>query len=244
MTYMLGKLPPKRPYAAVRIKLRDYLVLPTPPKYRGWAQGVNFRMYLNDTLGDCAVASIGHIAQTHTRRDGHEVDPMDDQIRALYHATGIEQGLSDDDGRYMEGVLKHLRTKQSFLPILGYAAVDPLNTVEVKTAAFLFGGLYAGVALPETARWQLERGQNWSMAPAPGRDEPGSWGGHAIYVPAYYTGSLTAATWGERQSMTWAWLRKYCDELYCLVSETWADPKKPSPSGVNRAQLVADLKAV
>src|SRR4029077_12278155 len=79
MTYMLGKLPPKRPYAAVRIKLRDYLVLPAPPKYRGWAQGVNFRMYLNDTLGDCAVASIGHIAQTHTRRDGHEVDPMDDQ---------------------------------------------------------------------------------------------------------------------------------------------------------------------
>lgn len=239
-----GKLPPKRPYRDVRVKLASYLHLPRPPATKGWAEGVRFRMYLNDKLGDCAVASLGHMQQVHTRRDGHEIDPTNSQILRAFRETGIEQNLGDQDGRVMQDVLKHFRTKPSFAPILGYAAVNPQNLAEVKAAMFAFGGIHIGTLLPERAGYQWDAGQPWSTQPGPGSLEPGTWGGHAMYCCAYGWSYVTAVTWGQRQQLTWAFLRRYCDEAYCVVSEAWADPDKLAPSGVDRERLLADLGAL
>lgn len=53
---------------------------------------------------------------------------------------------------------------------------------DIATAIWLFGGAYIGVELPITAQNQ----EIWDVPQHPGpKDEPGSWGGHAIYLVGY-----------------------------------------------------------
>jgi hypothetical protein len=53
---------------------------------------------------------------------------------------------------------------------------------DIATAIWLFGGAYIGVELPISAQNQ----DVWDVPANPGpNDEPGSWGGHAVYVVGY-----------------------------------------------------------
>ena len=53
---------------------------------------------------------------------------------------------------------------------------------DIATAIWLFGGAYIGVELPVTAQKQ----DVWDVPANPGpNDEPGSWGGHAVYLVGY-----------------------------------------------------------
>ncbi|MGO8790269.1 MAG: hypothetical protein ACLQVL_23205 [Terriglobia bacterium] len=53
---------------------------------------------------------------------------------------------------------------------------------DIATAIWLFGGAYIGVELPITAQNQ----DVWDVPANPGpNDEPGSWGGHAVYLVGY-----------------------------------------------------------
>lgn len=253
----LGKAPPKRYYADVKIKLADYLdthVLPAPPRsLPPIGKGVTFNMYLNDNLGDCTCAAVGHKEQIDSARTGAKDAPTDDIIRELYHKTGIEQGLTDTDGRYMEGVLKHLKEtglrqtagdpdnpEGSYEKILGYAAVNWKDDLEYKTALWLFGGIYNGIALPEIAYYQLKAGKGWSLDTSyGGSSAPGSWGGHAVYT----TTGGTLITWAQRQNFSLAFRHTYFDECYAVLTEDWVQNTK-APNGFNRDELVADLAAV
>jgi hypothetical protein len=75
-------------------------------------------------------------------------------------------------------------------------------------------------------------------------DDPGSWGGHAVYLVAYDQDTLTCITWGQLKKMTWAWFEKYCSEAYALVSKDWIKATGVSPSGFDLATLENDLKLV
>ena len=161
----------------------------------------------------------------------------------------------------------------------------------ISTAIWLFGGAYLGVNLPIAAQKQ----DVWDVPENPGLDdEPGSWGGHAVYLVGYekpgdgtrdtgaktgardpglgtrvcglpgpqpppsnidppspypvsripHPGFLTCITWGQAKKMTWAWLDRYCDEAYALVSCDFIESNGASPSGFNFATLEEDLKLV
>ncbi len=136
----------------------------------------------------------------------------------------------------------------------------PTANSDIALAIWLFGGAYIGVQLPITAQNQ----NVWDVPQNPGpNDEPGSWGGHAIYLVGYDTrdtGSVfpnpqspapstqsptfTCITWGKLKRLTWAWLEKYCDEAYALVSKDWIKANGIAPSGFDFATLEADLKLV
>jgi hypothetical protein len=72
---------------------------------------------------------------------------------------------------------------------------------------------------------------------------PGSWGGHAVFVPAYDSDGFTCITWGAPKTMTLAFWNEYCDEAHTLLSQDWLSAKG-SPNGFDQAQLLADLKAI
>jgi hypothetical protein len=122
---------------------------------------------------------------------------------------------------------------------------------QIATAIWLFGGAYIGVELPITAQDQ----DVWDVPNNPGpNDDPGSWGGHAIYLVGYdfpespvpnpESRTLTCITWGRTKKMTWAWFEKYCSEAYALVSKEWLNTSGVSPSGFDLAALEKDLEVV
>jgi hypothetical protein len=138
-------------------------------------------------------------------------------------------------------------------------AVPPVPNI--ATAIWLFGGAYIGVELPMTAQSQ----DIWDVAGGPDA-EPGSWGGHAVYLVGYdfpesqipspespapspvsrvsCPGTMTCITWGGVKKMTWAWFEKYCSEAYALVSKDWLNASGVSPSGFDLAALEKDLQEV
>jgi hypothetical protein len=116
-----------------------------------------------------------------------------------------------------------------------------LDAEDVKTAIWLFGGLYLGVNLPISA----QRQNVWEVSRHPGAsDAAGSWGGHAIYLVSYDAETLTCITWGQLKKMTWAWFEAYCDEAYALISKDWMEATGVAPSGFDLATLESDLKFV
>ncbi len=260
----LGARPPLRPYGDIRVKVANFVDaehvlanLPDEPDTWTWAQGIRepFPVFLNDRLGDCTCATQAQEELVQSYRTGSPEMPSDDSVLEMFRATGVEQGLGDDDGRYHEGVLsyrKRVGLKQadgSYEKILGYAAVNWLDRDEIRAAGYLFGGLQLCVALPESAYYQMAWAQRNNVRPrwvtnrnlpdgtkCAGSWAPGSWGGHAIYVPAAMDIGYSLMTWGRRHYFTGAWLKAYGSEMYVTVSEDWS--RKPAPSGFDRDGLL------
>jgi len=110
----------------------------------------------------------------------------------------------------------------------------------VRAGAYLFGGLYLGLALPVTAQTQ----DTWDWTGTLSGDAaPGSWGGHAVDVVAYDDAALTIVTWGALKKMTWAFFDRYCDEAYAILSNDYLDAGR-APSGFDLNALKQDLSLV
>jgi len=81
----------------------------------------------------------------------------------------------------------------------------------------------------------------WDVAPHHGADaKPGTWGGHAVFVPKYDAHSFTCITWGAPKQMTLAFWKEYVDEAHALLSHDWLE-HHVSPEGFDFHHLKADL---
>lgn len=231
------------------LKLARYLdlpaILPEIPAAADYTVGVpSWPMYGNDRLGDCTCAAVGHMIQAWSQAAGGLKTFDDVDIEALYiPGTGTA-----DDGRSEIGVLNYWRTTgvgpASYADrIVAYAAIDQANVDEVRAALYLFGGLYAGIALPLTAQGQPV----WDVvADAPdGRGDPYSWGGHAVPYLAYTPdGSFDVVTWGAVLRLTAAFHAAYTDELYAIVSPDFLGASGTTPQGFDLERLEADLAEI
>ena len=179
-------------------------------------------------------------------------------------------------------------------PLDAYAAIE-LGTRDtgngipedlLRAAIWLFGGCYIGLELPLTAQgqdvWYVASGKSGVRSPkseasayesgvkvqprlTDDPSDPGSWGGHAVYLvgydfpesavgvsdsglrtpdPSFASATLTCVTWGRPKQMTWAFFAKYCSEAYALVSKDWLNARGVSPGGFDLVTLEQDLKAV
>ena len=246
------------------LKLARYLTaaLPPAPAKVDWTRGTtDFGMMLNDQLGCCTIAAIGHAVQTWTANAiGRELTVPDSTILNYYEKwDGYNpKDPSTDQGGVELDVLNNWR-KDGFqqAELDAYAAVNPLNAAMIAQGIWLCGGAYIGIELPIRAQEQ----DVWDVPANPGADdEPGSWGGHAVYLVGYdkraagsqisnlksemASPSLTCITWGKPKRMTWAWFEKYCSEAYALVSKEWLTSTGIAPSGFDLATLEQDLAAV
>ncbi len=224
------------------VALADYLdeaaLPPIPPTFDLTSHVHRWPMYGNDTLGDCTCAAAGHMVQAWTAANGKVQTPLTANVEKAYWATGD----GTDDGRVETDVLNYWRT-----PGIGthkisyYAYVNSRNLAHVRAAAYLFGGVYTGIALPLTAQQQ----HVWDVVGdgQTGNSEPGSWGGHAVPYVAYDSLGFTIVTWGGLLKLTTRFHAAYTDEVYAIISPDWLKAGK-TIDGFNLAQLQADLAAV
>jgi hypothetical protein len=249
----LGKKP--RRFDPRTLQLKRYLspALPPPPIEINYGQHLPvLGMMLNDNLGDCIIAAPGHGIQVWTYTTRGEVTVSDAQIEGLYEnwCGYVPGNPSTDQGGVILDIMNNWR-QQGFAgePLDGYAAVHiggdssiQIFDRDVQTAIWLFGGINVGLQLPLRAQnqqvWQIPTVQDSS-------DQPGSWGGHDVWIVGYTPKTLMCITWGTLMMMTWGWFLTYCDEAYAPFSRLWMNKNKVAPvSGFDWATLEADLEIV
>jgi hypothetical protein len=225
------------------LKLGKYLKteLPKPPETGDWTNGItDWGMMLNNVHQCCTIAAAAHAVQVWTEHTSGETTIPDSLVLKYYEEwDGYNPSAPNTDGGAAALNVLTAWQKSSFdsHKLIAYADLAFTNLEEVRQAIHLFGGVYIGLLLPTTAKTQ----QVWDVVPNGGDDaKPGSWGGHAVFVPKYDAETFTCISWGRLYPMTVAFWNTYVDEAHVLLSHNWIEAKG-SPSGFDLEQLKTDL---
>lgn len=257
MNVKLGKGPARIDSRTLRLSMYLPETLPAAPPTVDYTGGLtSFGYMLNDQLGDCTIAALGHAEQTWSlAARSTEITPSDSVILSKYEDwCGYVNGDPNTDNGGIEIDVLNAWRKGNLnqFPLSMYADPNPLNIAEVCQAIHLFGGVYIGVQLPVSVQgssvWDVVGGKSAI---------PGSWGGHAVWVPKYVTNidgavTFTCISWGELIEITqdfWLYQGKndwpYIDEVHALVSPEFINRKSgTNPVGLNLAKMEADMLAV
>lgn len=237
--FKLGRLPadPTTP----KLKLASFLSSTgiAYPENRDWLSKVSsWPMYLNDRLGDCTCATVGHLVQVFNRY-GQNTDVRvsdSDVLRAYEAVSGYNPATgANDDGAVVQDVLSYWRkTGVGGHKILAFAQVDFKNADELRSAMNIFGNIYLGIDFPNTAMDQFDNDEPWDVVYGAHSE-----GGHAINA-GYYDVSdnmWKVVTWGKVQPMTQAFFDKYVEEAWVVISQEWLDANGSNPDGIEMQAL-------
>jgi hypothetical protein len=240
------------------LKLSDYLsALPTPPADFGHEDLVtDWGMLGNgpdDSVepgfggaGDCVFAGGDHETLMLGAEGSHHPTFTGAQAIADYSAvTGYVLGdESTDRGTDVREALKY-RKATGLVDAGGhrhrigaFLQLDK-DLDQIFQAAYVFGCVGIGIEFPESAMQQFDDGEAWDVVKGSPID-----GGHYIPVVGRNGGNIVVVTWGKTQEMTPAFFAKYCDEAWVYVSASALDADGKTPEGFDKAQLLADLKAL
>lgn len=219
MSLKYGRKPAQhdRPHLKLAHILRPDL--PAAPASADWVSAVPgsaWGMLGNDELGDCTCAGVGHkrIGDCYVNQ-GVTLDVSTADAIKFYENFGYIPGdPNTDQGAVCQDVLEFWQ-KYGFKGerILAFAKVDIRNEEEVKQAISLFGQVYTGFDVPESAMKQFQNGETWDVIQGDSLD-----GGHCVTLGAYDSDGLTAVTWGKLQKLTWDFFRTYFDEAWVIVT--------------------------
>ena len=236
----LGKQPAKNDPRTLRLAKYLPASLPAAPRAADWTAKVTvWGSMMNDIIGDCVFAGGGHAVQTWTAYEGIERVPSDMQVQGYYESwAGYDPSSPATDQGYVELDFLNKWRKLGYCGAIldGYADPDWHNAEHVKISIALFGGIYIGVQLPQSAMDQFSAGQPWTMT-----GDRRVVGGHALWVPAYDRDWLYAVTWGKKQPMAWDCLAAWCDEAHTLRSPLFLNAYGVSASSIKLDNWDADL---
>lgn len=240
----LGKLPVRTDVRTLSLaRYVDRAKLPSPPDVFDETTRVHdWPMYANDRIGDCTIAAAGHMIEAWTAAGrGQAVEVPEAAVLAAFDQVKQVDPATGEAGAVVLDVLRLWRaTGIAGHRIGAYARVSVHDHELVRSASWLFGGLYLGLQMPLSA----QRQQTWNWPGSlTGPAAPGSWGGHAVDIVRYGAETLTAVTWGRLQELTWPFLDRYCDEAYCILSDDFLDGDR-APNGFDLEALKADLALV
>jgi hypothetical protein len=238
ITFYHGRNAPYPESTHPRVKLApavDKTTLPVPPASVNWFDKVIvWPMYGNDQWGDCVEAEIGHHEEVLTSYgSGTAMMVTDDDVIKAYSAiTGFNPNdPNSDQGTVIQDAMNYWRkTGIAGRKITAFAQVDVNDETEMKTALALFGPLSGGMNFPASAMDQFNSGRPWDIV----KNDGGLEGGHCVCIVGYDSSWVYCITWGAVQKMTWAFFRKYFDELWAPISTEWANEKTGlTPEGVD-----------
>lgn len=253
MSRRLGKLP-ARPHPQIpRLnKLMAPRLIAAPDDANWWAEIGIWTPMLNDRLGCCVEAGVGHIIQQRTAYVGNEVVLPDDAIERLYSAVaGYDPSKTDpttganptDGGTLLSAMMAYWAVTGVTLPdesvdkLAGIAVIDHITEAWLKAAIYQLGSVLIGLELPLESQafdfiWDYPDGNAWT---------PGSWGDHCVCFVGYETTALgvefDAITWGERVRMTSRFVTAFADEAYAILDRDFLDARDMDPAGIAWGQL-------
>jgi hypothetical protein len=245
ITFRGGKLPAQPARPQLRFSAYATPALPAPPASVDWLSAVeDWPGYLNDALGDCTAAEVGHQIEQFTRYGrGATVQITDDDVLRLYETTGgyNPKKPSTDQGAYIQDVLGYwLKSGVAERRILAYASLDLTNLTEVHQAIDLFGSVNIGFNFPASAMDQFNAGEVWDVVKGSPLE-----GGHCVMAGGYKTnGNIQVVTWGEVTEMTPAFWKKYVDEAWVVITGEWFNTAGLSPRGFDAYALGQDYAAL
>lgn len=244
MAFKYGRLAPHPEETHPRVKLSAHLTPNAVPAVVDWASRVqNWPMYGNDTIGDCTCAAIGHALEAWTTyADGTTLAVPETDVLSLYEAVSGYNPVTgaNDNGAVEQDVLAYVQKNGiGGHKILAYAQVDVQDPQEMKQALDVFGSVYLGIEVPETAQEQFANGEPWDYVPGAQIE-----GGHAINLQKWDTQFMYPVTWGKLQPMTSSFWQNYGTEAWVIVTEDWISAKGLTPTGLNLASLLAEFHSV
>lgn len=246
------KLGRNAPYAKAekpRLVLDGYFrgSLPKAHSIVNWASHVpEWPMFLNDEIGDCTIAAAAHAVQAWTTYASTEQALTDQEVLTAYEAVSGYNPVTgaNDNGAVEQDVLAYWRkTGIGGHKIAAFGQLENLdNLTMAKQATDIFGTLYIGLNVPDTAMDQFNEGLAWTVVPGAQIE-----GGHA--VPVQYWGTdenaeIGVVTWARLQKMTTAFWREYVEEAWVIITPDWLEANGDTVEGFDLAQLEADFKAL
>lgn len=240
----LGRTVARRNEASRRRALSMHFflsLLPEAPLEFDNTHGIkDWGMMLNDDLGDCTIATPGHLIQGWTAAAGKMVTVPDSAIEAAYCKWDgyVVGNPSTDQGGDILTVLQDWQDQTlDGNQITAHAEVN-MTQLRWQQALYLFRGIDCGVQLPFAAQKQV--GHTWDITEnGQGVGAPGTWGGHCMAAEAYDPDGVTFITWGRKQRATWRWVMYYCDEAHAILS-----PQCPVRPEISTEALAADLRTI
>ena len=245
MKYKLGLKPVE---TQPRVKLCDYYTsdLPTVdslPQQFGHANAIKPQMFMNDQLGDCAIAgSIEEVRLANALR-GVTVNFTDETAVQNYSAiTGYNPAdPSSDQGTDVHQLFDYRKTTGivdadgNYHKVVAYAGLTPGDFDELLVALSLFDMVGIGIEVPDYCEAQFESRQPWHLLHGPHRIE----GGHYISVcGATDRNTAQLYTWGAVGGITRPFYAKFNTvAVVALTEELFAD----GSAGVDFARLAKDL---
>lgn len=243
----LGALAPHPESTHPRVRLATHMsarALPPTPAVVDYASKVrSWPMYLNNQIGDCTAAGIAHAIQAWTAYGKGLVTLPNSAVLRLYEAFGYVPGQPDTDrGAVEQDVLHYVQANGvGGHKILAYAQVDHTSLDEMKTALNLFGSVYLGAQMPQSAMDQTNAGQAWDI-------DPGSpiEGGHCFTLQRWDTtdAPMTFVTWGQLQRATTRWWEANGMEAWVMISEDWFNAAGKTVTGVDLSELGDEFSVV
>jgi hypothetical protein len=217
--------------------------LPPPPPTVDWSKGISsWGELLNDQLGCCTCAALGHATQVWTANSSTELNVTDAEVLAIYEKwCGYNPSDPSSDGGGVELYVLGDYKSEGFAgtTLKAFASVLPANQVHVQQAINLFIGLYIGMQIPAYIMpddgnvptfWDLNPTANNSII-----------GGHAVFVTGYDSKGPKFISWGSNYQMSWAYWVKNVDEAYALISPSQFAADGEAPNGFNMDALETDL---
>jgi hypothetical protein len=249
---LFGRTAPHPRSTHPRVKLDAHLVtsqLPPIPATVDRATKVSqWPMYLNDSLGDCTCAAVGHELQAWSAYSGTEITAPDAAVLKLYEAMGYVPGdPGTDNGANIQDVLQYWHsTGFDGHKISAFAELEDFyDSSKLKAALYLFGSVYLGINCPDSAQSQFSQGQPWDYVPGAQIE-----GGHAIVLqkmtnmPGHDPANMDIVTWGALQPMTGSFAKHYVEEAWVVISPDWIEKNGKDVDGFSLSALMSDFKAI
>jgi hypothetical protein len=242
------------PRDLVFAKYVDESKLPTPPSQFGHESlfpPKEWGMLGNDEWGDCAWAGPAHETMLLSKEGEKPATFTAEGVLSDYSAgTGFNPNAGPpgqnptDQGSNVRAVLDYRRktgivdAQDKRHKIGAFVKLDPGNLTHVFQALYIFQIVGIGLAFPEYAMEQFNKGEPWDVIPNAPKPE----GGHYVCCVGKRE-NIDIVTWGALQQMTVAFFEKYCDEAWTYISEE--DLKEGRTlDGFDVSQLNADLTAL
>lgn len=236
----LGKQPKKKDPR--NLKFAKYLgALPPIPTIIDHSEGItNWGMLGNDKIGDCAVVGPAHMIMAWTKRNNEYTPTMDEIIKAYSDISGYDSKTgANDNGCNMLDVLKYWKNVGIGGHKIGaFAEVDIKDKQQILAALYLFHGIDAGYQMPASSMNQFSKNKPFIIV----RNSPLE-GGHCMPIKKADSKYMYPVTWGKMVQANYAWIAKYMDEAYVVISEDYITGGK-TLEGFDLATLTADLNLV